>query len=108
MPVLPTLALALLALSLWSLVQAGRLRTGRAVLAMAVAMAAVGVWLIVACGVESLDVGYGYVASGGSLPTLIVASRPQIVGAVLVWAASMLVAGVVGRHLSRRSSRTVE
>ncbi|MCL8250771.1 hypothetical protein AERO_05180 [Aeromicrobium fastidiosum] len=102
------IVLVVLALSLWSLVQAERLRPVRAVLSMAVAMAAIGVWLIVACGVESLDVGYGYVASGGPLPTLIVASRPQLVGAALVWGASMLVAGVVGRHLTRRSTRTTD
>ena len=96
------LVLVPLALALWSLAQAGRLRTPRGVLSVAVATLGIGVWLVTACGVESVDVGYGFVGSDGPLPVLVMATRMQLLGGALIWVATLMIAGLVGRRLVQR------
>jgi hypothetical protein len=67
---------------------------------LALAMLVVGLWLVVANDAGEIDAVYGFASGDGSAPTMLFVTKLQFVGAALIYLATIVVAGVVGRRLT--------
>jgi len=81
--------------------------TSSRLLWLALVMAAAGLLLVYAFPGDGGTFTFGYYGNddGRGLPLLLFMTTRRVIGAVLVWLATMIVAGVIGHRMATRPER---
>jgi ABC-type spermidine/putrescine transport system permease subunit II len=84
------------------------MRSTKMALLIAIALATVGLLLVFPLSSGSDSFTFAVASPDGTLPALLFMTTERTVGAVLVWIATLLIAGVVGHRIAAsRESRSV-
>jgi hypothetical protein len=78
------------------------MRTTKGLLLLASALAVAGLLLVFPFSGGTESFAFAVASPDGTLPALLFMTTERTVGAVLVWIASLFVAGVIGHRIARR------
>lgn len=78
------------------------MRSGKGVLLLAFALTVAGLLLVFPFSSGSESFTFAVASPDGTLPALLFMTTQRTIGAVLVWIASLLVAGILGHRIVAR------